>query len=170
MRVLVTAASRHGATAEIATIIGQAMTEVGFEAEVKPIGALDGVAGYSAVVLGSGVYLGRWLPEATEFVQRHVFELGARPVWLFSSGPTGDSDPTPEDDPAGIAELASSIRARGHRVFRGRLDQRHLGFVERLMIRAAHAPVGDFREPSEITAWVREIAAELDRVAVAIAG
>jgi menaquinone-dependent protoporphyrinogen oxidase len=170
MRVLVTAASRHGATAEIAAMIGQALTEAGLEPEVKPLEGLDGVAGYSAVVLGSGVYVGRWLPEATEFVRRHVIELGARPVWLFSSGPTGDSDPTPAQDPVGIADLVASIHARGHRVFRGRLDQRQLGFVERLMIRAVHAPVGDFRDPSEINAWARDIAAELDKVALAVAG
>ena len=170
MRVLVTAASRHGATAEIATMIGQALTEAGLEAEIKPIAALDGVAGYSAVVLGSGVYVGHWLPEATAFVERHVSELGARPVWLFSSGPTGEADPTPEHDPVGIADLAASIHARGHRVFPGRLEQGRLGFMERFMIRAVHAPMGDFRDPSEIAAWAREIAAELDLVALAVAG
>jgi len=170
MRVLVTAASRHGATAEIATMIGLALTEAGLEAEVKPLAGLDGVAGYSAVVLGSGVYVGRWLPEATEFVRRHIAELGARPVWLFSSGPTGDAELTPEHDPVGITDLAASIRARGHRVFRGRLEQGRLGFMERFMIRAVKAPVGDFRNPSEITGWGREIAAELDKVALAIAG
>ncbi len=170
MRVLVTAASRHGATDEIATTIGQALADAGLEAEVLPLATIDEVAGYSAVVLGSGVYVGRWLPEATAFVQRHAIELGARPVWLFSSGPIGVTDPKPAEDPAGVADLATSINARGHRVFRGRLDPGRLGFMERLMVRAVHAPVGDFRNPSEITAWARDIAAELDRLAMAIAG
>jgi menaquinone-dependent protoporphyrinogen oxidase len=170
MRVLVTAASRHGATADIATMIGQALTDAGLDAEVRPLASLDGVAGYSAVVLGSGVYIGRWLPEATTFVERHAIELAARPVWLFSSGPTGDPEPTTEHDPVAIAELAASIHARGHRVFRGRLEQRRLGVMERFMVRAVHAPMGDFRDPSEIAAWARDIAAELDKVALAVAG
>jgi menaquinone-dependent protoporphyrinogen oxidase len=161
MRVLVTAASRHGATAEIATMIGQALADAGLETDVKPLDTLDGVAGYNAVVLGSGVYIGRWLPEAAEFVQRHAVELGARPVWLFSSGPIGSPKPMPEGDPAGIVELAASIRARGHRIFAGRLEKGRLGIGERLVIRAVHAAEGDFRDRAEIRAWARQIATEL---------
>jgi menaquinone-dependent protoporphyrinogen oxidase len=161
MRVLVTTASRHGATAEIATIIGEALADAGLDTDVKPLDTLGGVAGYGAVVLGSGVYIGRWLPEAAEFVQRHVVELGARPVWLFSSGPIGSPKPMPEGDPAGIVELAASIRARGHRTFAGRLDKGRLGIGERLVIRAVRVPEGDFREPAEIAAWARQIAVEL---------
>jgi menaquinone-dependent protoporphyrinogen oxidase len=170
MRVLVTAASRHGATAEIATMIGQGLTEAGLEAEVRPLAELDGVAGYSAVVLGSAVYVGRWLPEATDFVRRHAVELGARPVWLFSSGPTGSVDPAPVPDPAGIAELGASVNARDHRIFRGRLDTAKLGFMERFMVRAVKAPLGDFRDRGEIRAWADHIAAELGKVALAVAG
>ncbi|MGZ6213908.1 MAG: flavodoxin domain-containing protein [Candidatus Limnocylindria bacterium] len=167
MRVLVTAASRHGGTGEIATIIGQALTDAGLETEVRPLRALDGVAGYNAVVLGSGVYVGRWIPEATDFVRRHEIELRARPVWLFSSGPIGSPEPKPEGDPAEVAELIASIRARGHRVFAGRLDKRRLGIGERLVVGAVHAQEGDFRDPDAITAWAREIAAQLTPVAVA---
>ncbi|MGZ6372725.1 MAG: flavodoxin domain-containing protein [Candidatus Limnocylindria bacterium] len=167
MRVLVTAASRHGGTGEIATIIGQALTDAGLETEVTPLRALDGVAGYNAVVLGSGVYVGRWIPEATDFVRRHEIELRARPVWLFSSGPIGSPEPKPEGDPAEVAELIASIRARGHRVFAGRLDKRRLGIGERLVVGAVHAQEGDFRDPDAITAWAREIAAQLTPVAVA---
>jgi menaquinone-dependent protoporphyrinogen oxidase len=161
MRVLVTAASRHGATAEIASMIGHALAEAGLHTDVKPLDTLDGVAGYNAVVLGSGVYIGRWLPEAAEFVQRHALELDARPVWLFSSGPIGSPEPKPEGDPTGIVELSASIRARGHRTFAGRLDKGRLGIGERLVIRAVHAQEGDFRDPAEIAAWARQIAVEL---------
>jgi menaquinone-dependent protoporphyrinogen oxidase len=166
MRVLVTAASRHGGTGEIATIIGQALTDAGLETEVKPLRALDGVAGYNAVVLGSGVYVGRWIPEAREFVRRHQIELRGRPVWLFSSGPIGSPTPKPEGDPTEIAELVASIRARGHRVFAGRLEKGKLGIGERLIVGAVHAPDGDFRDPDAIRAWVREIAEQLSPVAV----
>ena len=166
MRVLVTAASRHGATAEIATTIGRALSDAGLDVDVKPLATLDGVAGYNAVVLGSGVYMGHWMREATEFVQRHVVELGARPVWLFSSGPTGSTDPEPEHDPAGIVDLAASVRARGHRVFPGRLDTARLGIGERFVVKAVRAPQGDFRDSTAIVAWARDIARELMAVPV----
>lgn len=170
MRILVTAASRHGSTSEMASAIGTALTDAGLDVVVKAVYELDGVAGYNAVVLGSGVYMGRWIPEAAEFVTRHAIELRARPVWLFSSGPVGSPDPKPVGDPIGIAELMTAVRARGHRTFAGRLDRGRLGIGEKLVVGAVRAPDGDFRDWEAITAWSREVAAELQRVPVAIAG
>ena len=83
------------------------------------------------------------------------------PVWLFSSGPTGRPDPKPEGDLNGIDALAGSINARGHRTFAGRLDRSRLGIRERLIVSAVRAPDGDFRDWEEISAWAREIVAEL---------
>src|SRR5581483_8068768 len=87
MTVLVTAASRHGGTAEIAAAIGRVLRERGVVADVVPVEDVDSLAEYDAVVLGSGVYVGRWLESARTFVDRHGNDLAARPVWLFSSGP-----------------------------------------------------------------------------------
>jgi menaquinone-dependent protoporphyrinogen oxidase len=169
MRILVTAASRHGSTDEMAAAIGTALTDTGLEVEVevKPIHELDGVAGFNAVVLGSGVYMGRWLPEATEFVERHAIELRARPVWLFSSGPIGSPDPKPEGDPTGIAGLVAAVHARGHRIFTGRLDRNRLGIGEKLVVSAVRAPDGDFRDWEALKSWAREIAAELKAAGIA---
>lgn len=170
MRILVTAASRHGSTIEMASAIGRALTDIGLEVEVKPTHELDGVAGFNAVVLGSGVYMGRWLPEATEFVERHAVELRARPVWLFSSGPVGSPDPKPEGDPTGIGELIAAVRARGHRTFTGRLDRGRLGIGERLVVSAVRAPEGDFRDWEAVAAWAGEIAVELKAATVVRVG
>ena len=52
MKVLVTAASRHGATAEIAAAIGEALTARGLQASVVDPGAVTNLEGYDAVVLG----------------------------------------------------------------------------------------------------------------------
>jgi menaquinone-dependent protoporphyrinogen oxidase len=169
MRILVTAASKHGSTSEVASAVGTALTDAGLEVVVKPLYELDGVAGYNAVVLGSGVYMGRWIPEATEFVTRHAVELRARPVWLFSSGPVGSPDPKPVGDPIGIAELMTAVRAHGHRTFAGRLDRGRLGIGEKLVVGAVRAPDGDFRDWDAISAWGREIAAELRPAAVGAA-
>jgi menaquinone-dependent protoporphyrinogen oxidase len=170
MRILVTAASKHGATMEMASAIGRALMDAGLEVDVKPMHDLFGVAGWNAVVLGSGVYMGRWLPEATEFVERHAVELKARPVWLFSSGPVGSPDPKPEGDPVGISELVAAVRARGHRTFAGRLDRGQLGIGEKLVVSAVRAPDGDFRDWDALAAWARGIAGQLKKVPAAIAG
>ena len=158
MRILVTAASRHGSTLEMASALGKALTDIGLEVEVKPMHELDGVAGFNAVVLGSAVYMGRWLPDAAAFVQRHAVELGARPVWLFSSGPIGSPDPKPVGDPTGIAELIAAVHARGHRTFAGRLDRGQLGIGERIVVSAVGASEGDFRDWEALGEWAKEIA------------
>ncbi len=82
MRVLVSAASRHGATTGIAERIGQVLLGRGFEVTVIEPGKADTIELYGAVVLGSAVYLGRWLPDATGLAKR-VGALRPSPrVWV----------------------------------------------------------------------------------------
>ena len=90
MKVLVTVASKHGATAEIGQAIAATLTEEGHQAEfLAPIHVHD-ISMYDAVILGSGVYAGHWIASAKEFADHHADALRQRPVWLFSSGPLGD--------------------------------------------------------------------------------
>ncbi len=58
MKVLVTVAGKHGATAEIGETIGKALQERGLEVTVTRAGQAGGVEGFEAVVLGSGIYAG----------------------------------------------------------------------------------------------------------------
>jgi menaquinone-dependent protoporphyrinogen oxidase len=161
MTVLVAAASRHGATYEIADAIGQALEERGLDVQVVQAEDVDGVAGFEAVVIGSGVYAGHWLESARRLVGEHCDELVRVPTWLFSSGPIGDP-PRPDDAHAvDVDELVAAAAARGHRIFPGRLDRHRLGFGERAMVFAFRAPDGDFRDWDAIGAWASEIADEL---------
>jgi menaquinone-dependent protoporphyrinogen oxidase len=160
MKVLVSAASRHGATAEIARAIGVELDAAGIEADVRRPEDVRSVASYDAAVLGSGVYAGRWLGPAKELIERESDALAARPVWLFSSGPIGDP-PKPEEEPADVARLRESTHAIDHRTFAGRLDRRQLGFAERAIVAVVHAPDGDFRQWDAVTAWASSIARQL---------
>jgi menaquinone-dependent protoporphyrinogen oxidase len=62
MRVLVSAASRHGSTAEIAERIGSVLREelvdVRAQVDVLPADAVGDIDGYDVLVLGSAVYMG----------------------------------------------------------------------------------------------------------------
>jgi menaquinone-dependent protoporphyrinogen oxidase len=160
MRILVSAASRHGATAEIARVIGETLAETGHEVVLLPPDAVGSVAGYDAVIVGSGVYLGQWLDSARAFVERLGADLAGRPVWLFSSGPLGDP-PRPQEDPVDLPEIMAATGARGHRVFPGLVDRGRLGLGEKVILTAVRAPEGDYRPWDEIRAWAAEIAAEL---------
>jgi len=80
MRVLVTAATRYGATDEIAQVIAEVLGEHGLEATLLPPEQVEGVDGYDAVVVGSAVYAGQWLKPARELVERHAGALAGRPA------------------------------------------------------------------------------------------
>jgi menaquinone-dependent protoporphyrinogen oxidase len=161
MTILVTVASKHRRTLGIAEAVAAELRTMGYEVDVAPANGSVRVDRYDAVILGSAVYMGKWLPEATEFAARNMRALREKLVWLFSSGPLGRDDPVPTDDPAGVADLLAEIGARGHQVFVGKLDKQDLGFVERLATRAVKAPEGDFRDWSAIRAWAREIGTSL---------
>jgi menaquinone-dependent protoporphyrinogen oxidase len=121
---------------------------------------VDGLDGVHAVVLGSAVYLGRWMPSATSLLGSLREELLERAVWLFSSGPVGDP-PRPLDDPTHVVELMRLVRARGHVLFRGSVDAARLTPEERDLVDALRVPTGDFRDWSLIAAWADRMAAVL---------
>ncbi len=102
VRILVTTASKHGATDEIGDAIAATLESAGIEAFARgteEVSSLDDVDG---VIVGSGVYAGHWMGQAKVFVERFQEDLRRRPVWLFSSGPLG-RPPTQEDDPLDVA-------------------------------------------------------------------
>jgi menaquinone-dependent protoporphyrinogen oxidase len=163
--VLVTYASKHGATAEIAEKIGAVLREAGLTADVLPVERIEDLHGYTAVVLGSAVYVGKWIKEAAKFLDKNEQFLAQVPVWLFSSGPTGEGDPVellqgwqfPEE----LQEEVQYVQPQEVTVFHGDLQPDKLSFLEKSMIKMVKAPVGDFRDWEAITAWAREIATAL---------
>ena len=146
MTVLVAAASKYGSTAEIAEAIGRALRENGVAADVRPVEQVGDLSGYTGVVLGSAVYAGRWLEGARRFAEEHAEELAAKPTWLFSSGPVGDPPKPEAGEAVQIEPLMATTRARGHRLFAGKIDKSKLGFGERALLLALRGPEGDFRD------------------------
>jgi menaquinone-dependent protoporphyrinogen oxidase len=165
MSVLVSAASKHGATAEIAEAITRRLGSLDVPAVCLTPQEVTSLDTYDAVVLGSGVYAGHWLSPAKAFVERFEDELRQRPVWLFSSGPIGEPA-KPEEPPVDVAALERATGAREHRIFSGRLDRKLLGFAERAMVRAVHATEGDFRDWAAIGDWTVGIASAVSETKV----
>lgn len=161
MKILVTFASRHGSTEGIARAIAGQLEGSGFAVSLRETGAVESLAPFDALVLGSAVYMGSWLQGARRFVERHRDRLPGMPVWLFSSGPLGAENPQPQGDPTGLADVMQATCALGHRIFAGKLDPARLSLEERLITRMVDAPAGDFRDWEAIRRWTREIAAAL---------
>lgn len=163
--ILVAYASKHGATAEIARHIAQTLEQAGLPVEVRPVDEVDDVSFYAAVVLGSAVYTGGWRKEAARFLEANESQLAQRPVWLFSSGPTGEGDPVEIMDgwrfPEALQSLADRIQPRDIAFFHGVLELDRLNMVEKLLVKGIKAPLGDFRDWDAITRWAATIAQEL---------
>ena len=166
MNVLAAVASKHGSTTEIAEAIKDELVQLGHDARVASVEELKTVEGYDAVVLGSAIYMGQWMKPAKDFATRQAASLTTLPVWLFSSGPVGD--PAKPNDPADRRQgdqLAETLVARGHMVFRGKVDRDNLSVAERAIVRIAKAPNSDQRDWKEIRSWAGGVGAELDLLA-----
>jgi menaquinone-dependent protoporphyrinogen oxidase len=159
MRVLVSAASKHGSTQEIGDRIGAVLGERGHVVDVRgpcDVGAIDD---YDVVVLGSAVYAGHWQGDARELALRQHEALRHRPVWLFSSGPVGDP-PRPDEATEDGEELRAELRALEHHVFPGRIDTQ-VSLPERAVVKALRVSAGDYRDWDDVDRWAASIAAAI---------
>ena len=161
MTVLVTAATKSGSTGEIAQAIGAALTEHGVPTVVRPPDEVRDIGEYDAVVLGSAVYSGHWMPAATGLVERCSHAWPGRPVWLFSSGPIGKPDRSLTRkmgaDPVDLAEIRAVTGAREHHTFPGKLDKKDVGPLQRIGL-TLFGMQGDFRDWDAIRTWSAGIA------------
>lgn len=121
MRVLVTAASRHGSTREIAAEIAATIRATGIDAIEREPRDVINLDGYDAVILGSAIYVGQWLGDAKDFADRHAEALRERRTWLFSSGLANQPSKDANNAPALLARM-QQLQVEGHRHFPGKLD------------------------------------------------
>ena len=164
MKMLIAVSSKHGSTREIAGSIAGTLREAGIEVEVVDPQHVESVAPYDGAIVGSAVYMGRWMGPARDLVNRSADALRTRPVWLFSSGPMGRDIVDPADAAEGL-RLLQLVGAREHRVFPGKADKHELGFAERAILRMVKNPYGDHRDWTAIREWATSIASELSTVA-----
>ena len=184
MQILVTYASRHGATRGIAERIARTLARPGLDVTLRDATEAGPLQPFDAFVIGSAAYMGGWLGDATALVRQNRDLLATRPVWLFSSGPIGTDlidakgrDVVKASEPKEFAEFVSSIRPRDAKIFFGAYDPGAppKGLAEGLMSRfmrlapaaASALPAGDFRDWPAIEGWAESIARELQPIAVA---
>jgi menaquinone-dependent protoporphyrinogen oxidase len=156
MRTLVTAASRHGSTTEIAAVLADTLRSNGVEVDLAAPGVVHELTGYDTIILGSAIYFGRWMKEAEDFAERFSDALRIRQAWLFSSGPIGP-DNCSDGVPTDVTSLLEKTGAVEHRSFSGKLDRRVLGLGEKLASRIVHPPEGDFRNRNSVRGWAESI-------------
>jgi len=166
-KILVAYATKYGATAKIAEKIGLVLREAGLGTDVLAVKSVKDLSPYKAIVLGSAVYIGKWRKDASAFLKDNEAALAEKPVWLFSSGPTGKG--TPDDllkgwrFPKALQPVAERIRPRDLIIFHGDVNSEKLSPVEKWMVKNVKAPSGDFRDWGAITSWAESIVDDLKK-------
>jgi menaquinone-dependent protoporphyrinogen oxidase len=159
--VLVAYGTKNGSTAEVAEAIAAVLRKNGLTADARPARSAEaGVASYDAVVVGGALYAGRWHRDARWFVRRHLGQLAARPLWLFSSGPLDASASEREIPPVSdVRRVMGRLDVREHVTFGGCIQEGAKGYMARMMLRSGRG--GDFRDFAAVEAWAERIGAEL---------
>lgn len=157
--VLVCYASRYGSTREIAECIAEVLHASGIHVDCNPAGRDVQCAGYDAVVLGSPLYMGKWLVEARELVSRERGPLGRVPVAVFSVGYSfkDRSDKVLQCGAEALSDIRLYIRPRESAYFPGRVDPGMVSPSDRAILTLARITGGDFRDMEMVRSWAKTL-------------
>jgi menaquinone-dependent protoporphyrinogen oxidase len=163
-RILVTYASEFGATRGVADLLAARLREHSAAVvDVQPVVNVHELSAYDAVVIGSAIYNGAWLPEAVHFVHFFASDLCRKPVAYFAVSMTMRAD-TAEHRRAVRSFLEPVVQAMPEVVpldiglFAGRIDVHKLPWLIRLRVRlTTHLRHGDYRKWQAIRAWADQI-------------
>lgn len=155
--VLIAYATRAGSTAEVAAAIGETLSKRGYSVEVQPIKNNPNPQGYQAVLIGSAVRMGAWLPEAVAFVKTNQALLNQVPTALFTVHlmNLGDDEASLTNRKAYLNEVRPLIQPLDEAFFAGVGDFTKVSLLERVIARAVKSPQGDLRDWDRIRDWAQ---------------
>jgi len=159
-KVLVAYGTTNGSSAQIAETVADVLRKEGLAVEALPARSVESVEAYDAVVVGGGLYAGRWHRDARRFVRRHRRALTGRPLWFFSSGPL-DATASERGIPPvpGVRRAMVRLDAKEHITFGGCLEEGAKGRIARMIVSSGKG--GDFRDFGQIESWATGIGAQL---------
>lgn len=165
-KVLITYASKYGATKEIAEKIGTTIRESGKSVDVIPIQKVNDLASYSTVIIGSAIYIGMWRKSVIKFIKNNEVVLEKLKVWFFSSGPTGEGNAEELTNgwkaPKNMDTYFESTKPEDIALFHGKVDLKKLNFLEKWMAKKVDSPIGDYRNWDAIENWAKSISQSLN--------
>ena len=157
--ILVCYATRYGSTADIARIIGKELEAAGHHVVVSPVADVEDPAKYDAIVIGSPLYMGKWLAEARDFVSRFRFPLKERPVAVFSVG-YSLKDRTREHLKSGenaLVDIRIFITPVSAGFFPGKVDPDRMSPPDKAIVTLGGVTPGDFRDEDRVRSWAKDL-------------
>ena len=157
-RVLVAYASAMGSTVDVAAEIGKTLAARGLSVDVRPIQSQPQLDGYQAVLIGSAVQSGQWLPEALDFVKQNQQALNCLPVALFCVHirNLGDDEASRAGRLAYLDAVRRLLQPVAEGFFAGKFD-RHGAALLLPGWFARFIPTMDLRNWKKIRSWAESI-------------
>ncbi|HSN94721.1 MAG TPA: flavodoxin domain-containing protein [Anaerolineaceae bacterium] len=163
-KVLVTYATQGGSTAGIAEEIGKTLAKAGAQVDVRNVNSVSDLSSYQAVVIGSAIHGGKWLPEAIKFVEGNQSILRQMPTAIFQVCMmlATDNEQYKAMIPAWLDPIRSKINPAAATSFAGGIDlAQYPKFTDKLGLRIFLASVklkpGDYRNWDSIRTWAENL-------------
>lgn len=159
-KILVTYASQGGSTAGIAEAIGKQLSGNGTAVDVLPVKTVTDISPYQAVIIGSAVHSGKWMPEALEFIRQNQSVLRRIPTAVFQVCMmlAASNESYKRMVPDWLDPIQLMIHPVSQASFAGALwPDRYAKFTEKLGLRIFLATIklkaGDYRDWDAIQSW-----------------
>jgi len=164
-KILVAFASRSGATKGVAETIGNSLAEKGLAVDICSMQDVKDISSYRAIIAGSAIQAGKWLPEATEFVKKYQKELSGKPfaaflVCMTLAMPKGEA--YRKHVSSWLEPVRNMVKPVHEGLFAGTLDISKVpGLGDRIKFRLSVLfgfwKEGDHRNWEEIRKWAEEL-------------
>jgi len=135
---------------------------MGATIDVRLVEKVKDLGPYQAVIVGSAIRRGNWLPEATAFVKNNQDKLSRLPIAYFLVCLTMRDD-TPENRDRVLAYLdpvrkeVPRVRPAAVGLFPGVLDFSKLSFVNQSVFKAKGVSEGDYRNLAAEKGWASNV-------------
>lgn len=174
-KVLIAYATKYGSTREVAERIGRVFGKEGIPNDVHDVKTVKNIDGYTAVVLGTAVFMNKLLSAAVRFADRNRRALQDMPVAYFTLGVTMKTDnPENREQATKYLERLCNIKTPvSMGLFAGKLDYRKIGAFFRWSFKKDTSGLlgeGDFRDWEIIKSWAKDIIPKLSVTSSVAAG
>ncbi len=170
-KILVAYATADGSTNGVAEMIGSNLAAENMQVDILPVQSVAALEDYQAVVLGSAIHGGKWLPEAVTFLQINHHYLKQIPTAFFLVGMMVASKSESNRNLVSqfLEEQRALVQPLSEGRFAGAMFPGKYPFMTGLGMRffLAYCGLGmrggDYRDPAAIRSWADNVCPLLTR-------
>ena len=170
-KILITYDTEHGSTALVAKQIFDDLCAADYSVDLIFVEYFDPaeILNYDGIVIGSPIYIGKWLPGINKLLKRHHATIAQIPSAFFITC-TNVRDLTTDNESAAkyqesltvfmnpVLDKYTDLNIVSKKVLAGGFWFDELYPFQRFLMKLAKYPEGDFRKPNLIDAWAEDLA------------